>query len=56
MSDDVNFLRQLVRESMEVQAQEAVARSDDQEMTVMKPLQVFYSHTRLHIYVPPLKK
>ncbi|XP_047982502.1 K(+) efflux antiporter 3, chloroplastic [Salvia hispanica] len=40
MSDDVNFLRQLVRESMEVQAQEAVARSDDQEMTVMKPLQL----------------
>ncbi|KAG6409088.1 hypothetical protein SASPL_132120 [Salvia splendens] len=39
MSDDVNFLRQLVRESMEVQAQEAVGKSDDQEMTVMKPLQ-----------------
>ncbi|XP_042007971.1 K(+) efflux antiporter 3, chloroplastic-like [Salvia splendens] len=40
MSDDVNFLRQLVRESMEVQAQEAVGKSDDQEMTVMKPLQL----------------
>ncbi|KAL1534441.1 K(+) efflux antiporter 3, chloroplastic [Salvia divinorum] len=40
MSDDVNFLRQLVRDSMEVQAQEAVGRSDDQEMTDMKPLQL----------------
>lgn len=56
MSDDVNFLRQLVRESMEVQAQEAVGRSDDQEMTVMKPLQVFYSHTRLQIHGTSLKK
>ncbi|XP_057788017.1 K(+) efflux antiporter 3, chloroplastic [Salvia miltiorrhiza] len=40
MSDDVSFLRQLVRDSMEVQAQEAIGRSNDQEMTVMKPLQV----------------
>lgn len=42
MSDDVSFLRQLVRDSMEVQAQEAIGRSDDQEITVMKPLQVFH--------------
>ncbi|KAI3445832.1 hypothetical protein Pfo_002497 [Paulownia fortunei] len=40
MSDDVSFLRQLVRDSMELQAQDALGRTDDQELNVMKPLQV----------------
>ncbi|CAD5186733.1 unnamed protein product [Musa acuminata subsp. malaccensis] len=40
MSDDVTFLRQLMRDSMELQAQEELNRSDDRESDVMKPLQV----------------
>ncbi|XP_059289965.1 K(+) efflux antiporter 3, chloroplastic isoform X1 [Lycium ferocissimum] len=40
MSDDVTFLSQLVRDSMELQAQEVVDKSDDQVSKVMKPLQV----------------
>ncbi|KAH6833132.1 K+ efflux antiporter 3 [Perilla frutescens var. hirtella] len=40
MSDDVSFLRQLVRDSMEVQAQEALGKTEEQEMNVMKPMQV----------------
>lgn len=40
MSDDVNFLSQLVRDSMELQAQDAVSKTDDRELDVMKPLQV----------------
>ncbi|CAN1167485.1 K(+) efflux antiporter 3, chloroplastic [Linum perenne] len=40
MSDDVNFLSQLVRDSMEMQAQEALSRSDESDMDIMKPLQV----------------
>ncbi|KAK6136444.1 hypothetical protein DH2020_029800 [Rehmannia glutinosa] len=40
MSDEVSFLSQLVRDSMELQAQEALGRPDDQELSVMKPLQV----------------
>uniref|UniRef100_A0A2P2LF12 Glutathione-regulated potassium-efflux system protein kefB n=1 Tax=Rhizophora mucronata TaxID=61149 RepID=A0A2P2LF12_RHIMU len=40
MSDDVDFLSQLVRDSMELQAQEALSRNDDQELEAMKPLQV----------------
>lgn len=40
MSDDVSFLRQLVRDSMESQAQEALVKTDDQELSVMKPMQV----------------
>lgn len=40
MSDDVNFLSQLVRNSMELQAQEAIDKTDDQEYDVVKPLQV----------------
>ncbi|KAF9616396.1 hypothetical protein IFM89_029650 [Coptis chinensis] len=40
MSDDVSFLSQLVRDSMELQAQEALSRTDDQDTDVMKPLQV----------------
>ncbi|VFQ68413.1 unnamed protein product [Cuscuta campestris] len=39
MSDDVTFLSQLVRDSMELQAQEALGKTDDQDK-VMKPLQV----------------
>ncbi|XAR73028.1 hypothetical protein NMG60_11019877 [Bertholletia excelsa] len=40
MSDDVNFLSQLVRDSMELQAQEELDRTGYQEMKVMKPFQV----------------
>ncbi|KAK6156698.1 hypothetical protein DH2020_010946 [Rehmannia glutinosa] len=43
MSDEVSFLSQLVRDSMELQAQEAFGRPDDQELSVMKPLQVMIS-------------
>ena len=41
MSDDVSFLSQLVRDSMELQAQESLNKSDDRETEIMKPLQVF---------------
>ncbi|XP_044490612.1 K(+) efflux antiporter 3, chloroplastic [Mangifera indica] len=40
MSDDVSFISQLVRDSMELQAQEALSKTDDREFDVMKPLQV----------------
>ncbi|KAL2254503.1 K(+) efflux antiporter 3, chloroplastic [Sesamum indicum] len=40
MSDDVSFLSQLVRDSMVLQAQETLARNDEQESKVMKPLQM----------------
>lgn len=40
MSDDVSFLRQIVRDSMELQAQEALSKNDEQESNVMEPLQV----------------
>ncbi|XP_065626141.1 K(+) efflux antiporter 3, chloroplastic isoform X5 [Quercus suber] len=40
MSDDVNFLSQLFRDSMELQAQEELSKSDDREYEIMKPLQV----------------
>ncbi|PKA50887.1 K(+) efflux antiporter 3, chloroplastic [Apostasia shenzhenica] len=40
MSDDVYFLSQLVRDSMELQAQEELTKNDDQEYNVMKPLEV----------------
>ncbi|KAL5538507.1 hypothetical protein UlMin_043903 [Ulmus minor] len=40
MSDDVNFLSQLFRDSMELQAQESLGKSDDRETEIMKPLQV----------------
>lgn len=40
MSDDVTFLSQLMRESMELQAQEALELSDGKEPDIMKPLQV----------------
>ena len=44
MSDDVNFLSQLVRDSMELQAQVASTKSDDQDIDIMKPLQVLTLH------------
>ncbi|CAL5377592.1 unnamed protein product [Camellia sinensis] len=37
MSDDVTFLSQLVRDSMELQAQEALNKTGDQELGVMGP-------------------
>ncbi|KAM5548500.1 K(+) efflux antiporter 3, chloroplastic [Rosa sericea] len=40
MSDDVNFLRQIVRDSMELQAQEVVGKTDDQDLNNLKSLQV----------------
>ncbi|XP_058081393.1 K(+) efflux antiporter 3, chloroplastic-like isoform X2 [Magnolia sinica] len=40
MSDDVNFLSQLVRESMELQAKDSMNRAEEQDYVVMKPLQV----------------
>ena len=40
MSDDVTFLSQLVRDSMELQAQDALGKTDDREFEVMMPLQV----------------
>lgn len=40
MSDDVTFLSNLVRNSMEIQAQEALDKTGEQEIEVMKPFQV----------------
>ncbi|KAH7517677.1 K(+) efflux antiporter 3, chloroplastic isoform X2 [Ziziphus jujuba] len=40
MSDDVTFLSRLVRDSMELQAQEVLSKSGDQETDIMKPLQL----------------
>lgn len=40
MSDDVSFLSKLVRNSMEVQAQEALKDVGDKEVDIMMPLQV----------------
>ncbi|GMI74399.1 K+ efflux antiporter 3 [Hibiscus trionum] len=39
MSDDVTFLRRLFRDSMELQAQEELNRTDDREPEILKPLQ-----------------
>lgn len=44
MSDDVTFLSQLVRDSMELQAQDEVRQNDGRESNVMKPLQVLKPH------------
>lgn len=41
MSDDVSFLSKLIRDSMELQAQEALNRTDERDFDVKKPLQVF---------------
>lgn len=40
MSDDIAFLSQLIRDSMETQAQEALSQSEYRELDMMKPLQV----------------
>ncbi|KAH9612722.1 hypothetical protein KSS87_019942 [Heliosperma pusillum] len=40
MSDDVDFLSEIVRNSMEVQAREDLIRTEEQEYDVMKPVQV----------------
>ncbi|KAJ1690522.1 hypothetical protein LUZ63_014677 [Rhynchospora breviuscula] len=40
MSDDVNFLSKLIRDSMELQAQEVLNQTEDLDFDVMKPLQV----------------
>lgn len=40
MSDDVAFLSQLVRDSMELQAEVAVSLPDYRESKIMEPLQV----------------
>ncbi|KAK7252249.1 hypothetical protein RIF29_36069 [Crotalaria pallida] len=40
MSDDVAYLSQLIRDSMELQAQEAVSQSEYRELDIIKPLQV----------------
>uniref|UniRef100_A0A7N0T0N9 RCK N-terminal domain-containing protein n=1 Tax=Kalanchoe fedtschenkoi TaxID=63787 RepID=A0A7N0T0N9_KALFE len=40
MSDDVSFLSKLVRESMELRAQEAMYVAEDREANAMKPLQL----------------
>lgn len=40
MSDDVTFLSQIVRDSMELQAQDAVNKADERDPEVMKPLQL----------------
>lgn len=40
MSDDVSFLSKLVRDSMELQAQEALNKAEDRETTTMESLQV----------------
>ncbi|KAL3515438.1 hypothetical protein ACH5RR_022340 [Cinchona calisaya] len=40
MSDDVTFLSQIVRDSMELQAQDTLDKTGEQDIDVMKPLQV----------------
>ncbi|OVA18973.1 Regulator of K+ conductance [Macleaya cordata] len=40
MSDDVTFLSQIVRDSMELQAQEDLNRTEDRDYVAMKPMQV----------------
>ena len=40
MSDDVAFLSQLIRDSMELQAQEAISYSEYRDLDIMEPLQV----------------
>lgn len=52
MSDDVNFLSQLFRDSMELQAQEALNKSDDREFEIMKPLQVLILISNVIIWSP----
>lgn len=40
MSDDVAFLSQLVRDSMELQAEGAISQPEYRESNIMEPLQV----------------
>ncbi|KAG6498664.1 K(+) efflux antiporter 3, chloroplastic-like [Zingiber officinale] len=40
MSDDVTFVSQLLRDSMELQAQEELNRNEDRDLDIMKPMQV----------------
>ncbi|KAK8957546.1 hypothetical protein KSP39_PZI000456 [Platanthera zijinensis] len=40
MSDDVTFLSQLLRDSMELRAQDELAKTEERELDVMTPLQV----------------
>lgn len=49
MSDDVTFLSQIVRDSMEIQAQETLDKTDDPELDVLKPLQVLTHANHLNI-------
>jgi hypothetical protein len=44
MSDDVSFLSQLVRDSMELQAEEAISQSEYQESNIMEPFQVLQNN------------
>ncbi|KAG5010479.1 hypothetical protein JHK87_018994 [Glycine soja] len=46
MSDDVAFLSQLIRDSMELQAQEGIGQSEDRGLDIMKPLQVKVADVR----------
>ncbi|XP_023511748.1 K(+) efflux antiporter 3, chloroplastic-like isoform X1 [Cucurbita pepo subsp. pepo] len=40
MSDQVSFLSRMVLNSMEIQAQDALDKSNEQELEIMKPLQI----------------
>ena len=56
MSDDVTFLSQLTRDSMELQAQEKLDRTDEQDIDIMKTMQVSSraSQDFMFIYVEQL--
>ena len=55
MSDDVTFLSQLMREYMELQAQEALERSDGKEPEIMKSLQVWHINLPLAYITYPME-
>jgi len=44
MSDDVAFLSQLIRDSMELQAEEASSQPENRGLDIMKPLQVLQNN------------
>ena len=58
MSDDVSFFSKLVRDSMELQAQEALGNIGKQEVDILKPLEVLqiakqyvvFNNTILHTF------
>lgn len=54
MSDDVTFLSQLVRDSMELQAQEAMSRSVNRDLDAMTPLQVLPRALAAYLWEPPI--